>query len=88
VKPATITGMLNKLEANHYVKRVPDEEDKRVMRVYLTPEGRFLAEQGEAFMIGMTNRLFEGFTKEELKTMLQMIQKIKSNLIDKPNSDL
>lgn len=85
VKPATITGMLNKLEANRYVYRVPDDDDKRIMRVYLTPEGRALAEQGEAFMIGLTDRLFDGFTEEELKTLLRLVQKIKNNLNHKSN---
>lgn len=85
VKPATITGMLNKLEANHYVYRVPDDDDKRIMRVYLTPEGRALAGQGEAFMIGLTDRLFDGFTEEELKTLLRLVQKIKNNLNHKSN---
>ncbi len=80
VKPATITGMLNKLEANHYVYRVPDEVDKRMMRVYLTPEGRHLAEEGDKFMQGMTNQLFNGFTEEELKTLLHLIQKIRINI--------
>jgi MarR family transcriptional regulator, organic hydroperoxide resistance regulator len=86
VKPSTITGMLIKLEANHYVYRVSDEEDKRIMRVYLTPEGRIMAEKGEKFMQGMTARLFHGFTEEELKTLLYLIQKIKNNMNDNNHS--
>lgn len=87
VKPATITGMLNKLEANHYVYRIPDAEDKRMMRVYLTTEGRHLAEAGEKFMEGMTNKLFEGLTEEELKTLLYLIQKIRNNINDKHDTE-
>lgn len=86
VKPATITGMLSKLEANHFVYRVPDDVDKRIMRVYLTPEGKALAEQGEAFIIGLTDRLFDGFTDEEIQTLLRLIKKIKNNLNQKSNS--
>jgi DNA-binding MarR family transcriptional regulator len=80
VKPATITGMLNKLEANHYVYRVADEVDKRVMRVYLTPEGRHITKQGEKFMESMTDQLFNGFSDEELQTLVQLIQKMRTNL--------
>ncbi len=80
VKPSTITGMLNKLEANGYVKRIPDDTDKRIMRVYLTPEGRHLAEQGEKFLIRMTEQMFTGFTEEELKTFIRLSDKIKENL--------
>ncbi len=80
VKPSTVTGMLNKLEANGYVLRVPDETDKRIMRVYLTPTGRKLADRGEQFMIGLTKKMFAGFTEEELQTFIRLTDKIKDNL--------
>jgi DNA-binding MarR family transcriptional regulator len=80
VKPATITGMLSKLEANHYVYRMPDEVDKRIMRVYLTPEGRRLAEKGELFMVSMIDKLFDGFDEEELRTFLSLTRKLRNNL--------
>ena len=76
VTPATITGMLNKLEANQYVYRLPDKEDKRIMRVYLTPEGRLMANHAETFMVYLSDRLFEGFTEEELQTYIRLTEKI------------
>jgi DNA-binding MarR family transcriptional regulator len=84
--PATITGMLNKLEANHYVIRVPDESDKRVLRVYLTPEGRFLAEHAESHMKALIEKLFEGFTEEELHTLIKLTNKIKHNISNNDKS--
>lgn len=86
VKPATITGMLSKLEANHYVYRVPDEEDKRMMRVYLTPEGKLLADQGAKYMMMLTEKMFDGFTEEELHTFLQLSEKLRKNLLKEENS--
>ncbi len=80
VKPSTITGMLSKLEANGYVCRIPDETDKRSMRVYLTPQGRQLAEQGEKYLIRLTKQMFTGFSEEELKTYIRLSDKIKRNL--------
>ncbi|MBB2182094.1 MarR family transcriptional regulator [Lachnospiraceae bacterium MD1] len=80
VTAATITGMLNKLEANHYVYRVPDSTDKRVMRVYLTPEGKHFAEHAERFLISMFEQLFTGFSDEELQTFNHLLEKMKSNL--------
>lgn len=80
VKPATITGMINKLETNQCVYRVPDELDKRIMRVYLTPKGRNLAEQSEKYMVVLSEKLFEDFTEEELNTYLRLTNKMKKNL--------
>ncbi len=85
VTPATITGMLNKLEANNYVYRVSDTTDKRIMRVYLTPEGHHIATEGEILMISIVEDLFEGFTEEELQNFLSYAKKLKYNL-NKHNS--
>lgn len=81
VTPASITGMLSKLEANHILRREPDEADKRIMRVYLTPEGRDLAEKGEMFMASMIEQMFDGFSDEELKEFLKLTRKLKENFV-------
>ncbi len=80
VTPATITGMLLKLETSGYVHRIPDEDDKRIMRVYLTPAGFQLAETGEKHLIHLTELMFHGFTKEEIATYLELTRKIRDNL--------
>lgn len=80
VTPATITGMLSKLEANHIVYRIPDDTDKRIMRVYLTPEGNQLALKSEQFMVSLTEQAFNGFDLEELQTFLTLTNKMRNNL--------
>jgi DNA-binding MarR family transcriptional regulator len=80
VKPATITGMLVKLEANNYIYRTMDEADKRVMRVYLTPEGHQLALDAQNFLDEFTRQLFSDFSDEEVKTMHYLIDKMINNL--------
>lgn len=87
VTPATITGMLNKLEANHYVYRVPDESDKRVMRVYLSEEGRRLAEGAEKFMVSLIEQLFTDFSDEELQSLLSLSMKMKNNMHSNDKKD-
>ena len=83
VKPSTITGMLNKLEANQYVYRVPDTEDKRIMRVYLTPQGRQLADQSEQYYNKLSKQLFYGFTPDDMQTLIFLTDKMKNNLHQK-----
>ena len=80
VTPATITGMLNKLEANHYVYRVPDETDKRVLRVYLTPEGYDFSMKCEKYMVNMIKQVFDCLDDEELNTYLELTKKVRDNL--------
>ncbi|MEO8971410.1 MAG: MarR family transcriptional regulator, partial [Ktedonobacteraceae bacterium] len=38
--PPTVTGIVNRLENNGLVERRHDKEDRRVVKVYLTDEGR------------------------------------------------
>ena len=79
VKPATITEMLRKLEKNHYIYRVPDETDKRVMRVYLTPEGHKFAEYSQEFINSIIDQLFSGLDEEEIHQLLTLTHKVKNN---------
>lgn len=82
VKPSTITGMLIKLEVNQFVYRVPDEADKRIMRVYLTQKGHEFARICEDHLKSLTEQLFYGFTEEEIHTFIELTNKMKQNLKD------
>lgn len=82
VKPATITGMLNKLEAQNYIYRQPDDKDKRIMRVYLTKEGIELAQHCDYHMNLMIESFFKNFSKDELQTFTALMNKIKHNLLE------
>jgi DNA-binding MarR family transcriptional regulator len=42
---ATLTGLINRLEAVNLVARLKDREDRRAVRVCLTPRGRGLGRQ-------------------------------------------
>ena len=42
---ATLTGLINRLEAANLLKRRKDREDRRAVRVCLTPPGRDLSQQ-------------------------------------------
>lgn len=80
VKAATITGMLNKLEQNELVFRKADENDKRVMKVYLTERGRHIAEGSKKYLKDLHLRLFKDFSDDEIKNFIELVIKIKENI--------
>jgi DNA-binding MarR family transcriptional regulator len=43
--PSTITGVIDRLEKRGYVSRDRDREDRRVIKVQLTPKGKRLAKR-------------------------------------------
>lgn len=72
----TVTGIVNRLEHHELVERRHDKEDRRVVKVYLTDEGRdivhHLYETAEAFHSILT-RTFSADEQKHLLTQLQQI---------------
>lgn len=79
-KPASISGVLQKLEKHDLIKRETDIHDKRILRVYLTPAGEKLANQADEYLTQISEKMFKNFTKEEKECYLNILEKISSNL--------
>lgn len=80
VDAATVTGIITRLEQNGLVERRHDRVDRRVVKVYLTDEGRdisstlaFLVEQFEQSMQ-------RGFSEGEMEHFLTQLQRIITNV--------
>ncbi len=73
VHVATMTGILNRLEAGGWITRVPVENDRRAVRVAPTPD-----RQRELYAVlgGMNTRMgaiCEGYTDEQLETIADFL---------------
>jgi DNA-binding MarR family transcriptional regulator len=72
---ATMTGILNRLEAGGWISRVPVAEDRRAVRVQTTPD-----RQRELYGVlgGMNARMGEicaGYTDEQLETIADFLSR-------------
>ena len=76
----TVTGIVNRLEHNGLVERRHDKEDRRVVKVYLTGEGRdiirYLYETADTFHGILTRTLSE----DELKRIRSQLQQFIVNV--------
>ncbi len=73
---ATLTGILDRLEKAGFLKRQPDEEDRRAIRVCLTPPGR---EKGETIhsLIPQANQDFlSRLTPVEALVLRELLKKL------------
>lgn len=73
---ATMTGLIDTLERDSLVKRVPDEKDRRMMTVSLTPKGTALLHK---MLPGHFKRLAElmaCLSESERKTLVRLLSKI------------
>lgn len=77
---ATLTRLLDTMEKNHLVVRIPDKEDKRVKRIYLTKLGRqYFTAMGKVFEEA-ANEVQKGLTKTEIKTLISILKKVQGNI--------
>jgi DNA-binding MarR family transcriptional regulator len=76
-----MTRLLDRLEAKGLVRRVRSSEDRRVVNLELTPEGREVAQGIPAVLCGVQNAHMRGFTTEEWQLLKSMLRRILDNAL-------
>jgi MarR family transcriptional regulator, organic hydroperoxide resistance regulator len=74
--PATVTAMIDHLEAANIVQRTRSTEDRRVCNVSLTPAGWSLLEQKLSTWQAIWERELADVSDEELQTAMRVIQQV------------
>ncbi|MCR4436371.1 MAG: MarR family transcriptional regulator [Clostridiales bacterium] len=76
VRPSSMTEMVAKMERAGLVTRKQDEKDQRVMRIYLTEDGRKAAESLAGTTDEFLGSIFNSLTDEEKEQMLVITEKL------------
>ena len=77
--PGAMTRMLDRLQKKGLVRRVPCSEDRRVMRLALTEEGKAIYPQLAERSVAVLNSRLRGFTKDEVRQLEQLLNKMLTN---------
>jgi DNA-binding MarR family transcriptional regulator len=77
----SMTRLLDRLEAKGLLRRVRSSEDRRVVHVELTHDGRAAAKKIPAVLCGVQNAHTRGFTAEEWQLLKGMLRRILDNAI-------
>ena len=77
--PGAMTRKIDALEKRGLVRRVRSAEDRRAIKLELTPEGRKLYPKALATAVGLANDFLEGFTKAEVKSLEGLLKRILQN---------
>ena len=75
-----MTRILQTLEKNGYVKREPDQADRRRLSVYLTTEGRRLRKRLTPIVMNLLNQSFSGFKQADVDLLDSFHRRIIDNL--------
>ena len=78
--PGAMTRKIDALEKRGLVRRVRSAEDRRAIKLELTPEGRKLYPKALAIAVDMANEFLEGFTKTEVKALEGFLKRILANV--------
>lgn len=78
--PPVVTAALTHLERFGLVKRVHSREDRRVVQVYLTQEGRDLTVALSETLSAFTSQMTQGISSDALRTMHTTLQQILANV--------
>ncbi len=79
---STATRIADWLVENNYIQRLPDSDDRRVVRVILTETGKELFRAIDRYIRQRLLHILSGLTVEERKTLLALISKVVSGLKD------
>lgn len=81
VGKVTLGGLIDRLEENGLVTRVPDKEDRRSKRVLMSRKGKALIQKLEAIGIAVNTEIMEHITEVEAQQLIDVLSKMKKNLI-------
>jgi len=79
VSTPTIVKMANRMAAAGLLTRRRDDVDKRLVRLQLTTAGRRLCRPVDSELELVDQRLTEGLTKTERRTLLALLAKVSDN---------
>jgi DNA-binding MarR family transcriptional regulator len=75
-----LTRIVDDLEEEGLVRRERTERDRRVVEIILTAEGRRYLQTGKRLVVEMLNSLVTPFSREELETLISLLQRMMARL--------
>jgi len=82
-----ITGLIDRLEKQHYVVRRRCEQDRRVIWVEITPVGRELLARLDQPVEDLTQQLFRPLPLEQLQQLTELLKTLYSHIPDEEPED-
>ena len=75
-----ITRMIDILETNDYIRREKDQNNRRILKVYLTDKGREKASIAKPLKDRMNAAQYKNMTDDEIMTLINLLRKVRKNI--------
>ena len=73
---STTTDLVDRMEKNELVQRVRDEQDRRVVRIHLLPEGERIIQEVIEKRQNYLRELLQNFEVDEAQELLKLLKKL------------
>lgn len=80
ISAAAVTGTLQKLEADGYIRRHEFGDDNRINEIEITETGRIIVERSRVVFSEVDRGMFSGLGDEEVENLIATLDRIKANL--------
>jgi DNA-binding MarR family transcriptional regulator len=85
IAPITIARLIDRLEAEGWVERRPDPDDRRAHRLFLRREGRDVLERLRPLAQRFLEQTFAGLTPEARDQLIESLGVVRATLSDREN---
>jgi DNA-binding MarR family transcriptional regulator len=84
MEPRSLTRMIKSLEKKGLINRKPDDNDKRMVNLFLTEKGKEWRKKARAYVIHFNEKVNDKIDANEIKTCFKVLQEI-NEIIDDNN---
>jgi MarR family transcriptional regulator, transcriptional regulator for hemolysin len=85
IAPMSLVHLLNRMEKKKWCRRVDDEKDKRVKRVYLCARVSPYTRKMRTLALSLRKKALRGFSRREHKELVAFLTRIVDNLGSSPS---
>lgn len=75
-----ITRMIDVLEKRGFIRREKDENNRRILKVFLTDAGLLKVEVAKPLKDRMNAAQYKGMTDDEIYTLVTLLRKVRKNI--------
>lgn len=83
--PNSITLILDRMEKGGLVKRVRDLEDRREIRLLITPKGKRMYAHADKPAYDLSKEVLSALTEEELISLMELLYKVREKTFEMRN---
>jgi len=76
ISPASVTNMLQRMERDGWITRERDQEDQRLVRVYLTDKAKAMRKEARTVFCRMEEELSSIYSNEEKATLHRLLMRL------------